>query len=95
MRDAFEKAINTTVEFIREHPVYFIIIALGILIILAPWVIEALGFGELRPIEDKFCFPNMHKRRGSTDIRYLGTFTVWWQARYAGYILKGSLFSFF
>ncbi|RYO84626.1 hypothetical protein DL766_000705 [Monosporascus sp. MC13-8B] len=75
MKDAFEKATNAAVGFVHEHPVYCTIIALGILVILAPWVIQALGFGELGPIE--------------------GTFASWWQARYAGYVPKGSLFSFF
>ena len=51
MKDAFEKATSAAVGFARDHPVYCTIIALGILVILAPWVIEALGFGELGPIE--------------------------------------------
>ncbi|KAL2005200.1 hypothetical protein VTN00DRAFT_3050 [Thermoascus crustaceus] len=75
IKDAFVRATEAAVDFPREHPVYFTIIALGILVILTPWVIEALGFGELGPIE--------------------GTFAAWWQARYAGYVPKGSLFSFF
>ncbi|KAF2689528.1 hypothetical protein K458DRAFT_427671 [Lentithecium fluviatile CBS 122367] len=51
------------------------VIALGVLILIEPWAIEALGFGELGPIE--------------------GTFAAAWQSRYAGYVPKGSLFSFF
>jgi len=75
MKDAFQRATNAAEAFAREHPVYCTVIALGILVILAPWVIEALGFGELGPIE--------------------GTFAALWQAKYAGYVPKGSLFSFF
>lgn len=51
------------------------VIALGVLAIVAPWILEALGFAELGPVE--------------------GSFAALWQARYAGYVPKGSLFSFF
>ncbi|PSN69063.1 hypothetical protein BS50DRAFT_572248 [Corynespora cassiicola Philippines] len=61
--------------FVQEHPVFCTVIALGVLALMAPWAIEALGFGELGPIE--------------------GSFASWWQARYAGTVPKGSLFSFF
>jgi hypothetical protein len=50
--DFVEAAVR---EFVEEHPVLAAIIAtviaLAVLEILAPWVIEALGFGELGPIE--------------------------------------------
>ncbi|KAK1716237.1 hypothetical protein BDP67DRAFT_611129 [Colletotrichum lupini] len=68
------KAGRIMLEFAKEHPVFVTIIAIGVMVIVAPWVIEALGFGELGPIAD--------------------TFASWWQARYAGYVPKGSLFSF-
>ena len=32
--------------FVKEHPVVCAVIAIGILVVLAPWVIEALGFAE-------------------------------------------------
>ena len=55
MKDAFDKAKAVAEDFARDHPILAaelaIIIAIGILVILAPWVIEALGFGELGPIE--------------------------------------------
>jgi hypothetical protein len=54
MKDAYEKAkqvVEDVLEFAREHPVFCAVVALGILVILAPWAIEALGFGELGPIE--------------------------------------------
>ncbi|KAL9616328.1 MAG: hypothetical protein Q9160_008791 [Pyrenula sp. 1 TL-2023] len=54
MNDACDKAVNAAVEFAKEHPVYATIIALGVLVLLMPWVIEALGFGELGPIEGMF-----------------------------------------
>ncbi|GME54599.1 hypothetical protein C8Q74DRAFT_726388 [Neofusicoccum parvum] len=54
MKEALEKATGAASEFARDHPVYFTLIALGVLVILTPWVIEALGFGELGPIEGSF-----------------------------------------
>jgi len=75
MLEAIEKATEAAVGFAREHPVYATLIALGVLVVLSPWVIEALGFAELGPVE--------------------GTFASWWQSTYAGYVPKGSLFSFF
>ncbi|EJD47730.1 hypothetical protein AURDEDRAFT_113355 [Auricularia subglabra TFB-10046 SS5] len=77
------KAVNATVsraaeeaaEWAQAHPVYATMIALGVLVLLSPWIIEVLGFGELGPIE--------------------GTFAAAWQRQFAGYVPKGSLFSFF
>ncbi|KAH9001747.1 hypothetical protein EDB92DRAFT_2110675 [Lactarius akahatsu] len=48
MKDAYEKAaqvVGDVWEYPKEHPVSFAITALGILVILAPWAIEVLGFG--------------------------------------------------
>ncbi|KAJ9652600.1 hypothetical protein H2198_008169 [Neophaeococcomyces mojaviensis] len=75
MRDALERATVEATEFAHDHPVYFTLIALGVLVIMAPTILEWLGFAELGPIE--------------------GSFAALWQARYAGYVPKGSLFSFF
>ncbi|KAI9730967.1 MAG: hypothetical protein M1818_008043 [Claussenomyces sp. TS43310] len=74
MKDALDRAMDAAVGFAREHPVFCALLALGILVVLVPWAVEALGFGELGPIE--------------------GSFAAWWQARYAGYVPKGALFSF-
>jgi hypothetical protein len=57
MKDAYEKAtqiVADVFEFAKEHPVFCTVVALGILVILAPWAIEAVGFGELGPIEGTF-----------------------------------------
>ncbi|KAK0664167.1 hypothetical protein DIS24_g477 [Lasiodiplodia hormozganensis] len=51
MKDAVEKSVAAAEEFAREHPVYTTIIAIGVLAVLSPWVLEAVGFGELGPIE--------------------------------------------
>ena len=54
MTDAVEKATAAAIGFAKEHPVFCTIVALGVLVLLAPWAIEALGFGELGPIEGMF-----------------------------------------
>jgi len=51
---AYEKAtqvVADVLQFAKDHPVFCAVVALGILVILAPWAIEAVGFGELGPIE--------------------------------------------
>ena len=51
MKEASERAAEAAVGFVKEHPAYCTIIALGILVIVAPWVLEILGFAELGPVE--------------------------------------------
>ena len=54
MKDVYEKAMQVVadvLEFAKEDPVFCAVVALGILVILAPWAIEAVGFGELGPIQ--------------------------------------------
>jgi hypothetical protein len=53
VKEAFEKATKEAAGFAHDHPAFCTLIALGILVALAPWVIGALGFGELGPIEGK------------------------------------------
>ena len=57
MRDAYDKAEGAVEEvwkFAKDHPVFLAVVALGILVILAPWALEVLGFGELGPIAGMF-----------------------------------------
>lgn len=57
VKEAYDKAWEAAkaVEgFVEEHPVFCTVIALGVLVIVAPWAIEALGFGELGPIEGTY-----------------------------------------
>ncbi|KAF2737590.1 hypothetical protein EJ04DRAFT_461045 [Polyplosphaeria fusca] len=78
LKEALDKAweaVNATEGFVKDHPIMCTVIALGVLVLVAPWALEALGFAELGPVE--------------------GSFAALWQARYAGYVPKGSLFSFF
>jgi len=97
MKDAYDKAAQVVGDiwgFVKEHPVFFSLVALGILVILAPWAIEALGFGELGPIEGMSVVVYVQG-----DILMLcllvGTFAAWWQSAYRGYVPARSLFSFF
>lgn len=66
MKDAYEKAINAAdgiAGFSRQHPVLTgcicAVIALGILMILAPAVVHALGFGIGGVVEGDFLIPVM------------------------------------
>lgn len=55
MKEAMDKATETALEFAKEHPYYTAliaagtIIALGVLVMMAPWVLEALGFAARGP----------------------------------------------
>lgn len=55
MKEAFDKATNAAKDFVGEHPVFaaaiVTVVAIGILVLLVPWVVEALGLGELGPVE--------------------------------------------
>ncbi|EYE99708.1 uncharacterized protein EURHEDRAFT_407701 [Aspergillus ruber CBS 135680] len=44
--DALKKATDAAIDFKKDHPVYATLIALGILFVLLPWVLELLGFTE-------------------------------------------------
>ena len=97
MKYAYEKAaqvVGAVWGYTKEHPVFFTLLALGILVLLAPWAIEVLGFGELGPIEGMLVVVYL---QGDVLMRYLlvGTFAAWWQSTYRGYVPAKSLFSFF
>lgn len=51
MKSAFDKAIKEVAEFPHDHPIFCTLLALGILVVLSPWVLKALGFAELGPVE--------------------------------------------
>ncbi|KAF2023903.1 hypothetical protein EK21DRAFT_79878 [Setomelanomma holmii] len=57
IRAAYRKAIEVAMSiegFVVEHPVFCTIIALGVLALIVPWVLGALGFGELGLVEGSF-----------------------------------------
>ena len=111
MKEAYDKACEAfqKVEgFAVDHPVFCTLIALGILVVLVPYVVECLGFcagfGELGPIEGKLAPSYLPResvamnQKGSSTLTLLLTTGSWaalWQSRYAGMVPKGSLFSFF
>lgn len=51
IQEAFDRAVGEAWAWSKEHPVWATIIAIGVLVVIAPWVLEAVGFGELGPIE--------------------------------------------
>jgi hypothetical protein len=56
-----EDEASDVFRFAKEHPEavagFVVIVAVGILVVMmAPWVVEALGFAELGPVEGLFCF---------------------------------------
>ena len=109
MQGAYDKAceaLEATEGFAAEHPiateVLITVIALGILVELAPCVLELLGFwvgfGELGPIEGESCFPKRCCVDGNFMLMVLfvtGSWAALWQSRYLGMVPKRSLFSFF
>lgn len=59
LKKAYDTALEVALAvegFTTTHPVFCTVIAIGILVLLAPWALEALGFGELGPIEGRY-FP--------------------------------------
>ena len=71
MQEAFDKVYKATEEFEQfaaDHPVvtgvFCTVIAVGILVLVAPYAVELLGFGELGPIEGGSPFlPSVRKTR--------------------------------
>ncbi len=49
-----EEEAKSCFQFAKDHPYltagFVTIVAIGVLVFMAPWVVEALGFGELGPI---------------------------------------------
>ncbi|MCJ1238487.1 hypothetical protein MMC14_006476 [Varicellaria rhodocarpa] len=46
---AYEEALKI-IGFGKEHPVFYTVVAIGVLLFLAPYVLEVLGFGTLEAI---------------------------------------------
>jgi hypothetical protein len=97
MKGAYEKAAQVVAAmwgFAKDHPVFCAIVALGILAILAPWAIRALGFAAKGPLKGISVVVNVQE---DIFMRCLsvGTFAAWWQSTYGGYVSAGSWFAFF
>ena len=65
MQEASVKAMRAAYGFAHDHPVFCTLIALGILALLAPWALEAIGFGVEGPIKGK-C--KVHSREIDTVV---------------------------
>jgi hypothetical protein len=82
--------------FVKDHPIMCAVIAIGILVVLAPWVIEALGFVEGGILEGEWTSSGQSMSCDEFDTMLTletGSFAASWQSRYAGFVPKGSLFS--
>lgn len=80
----------------KQHDEIATVVALGMLVIVAPWVVEALGFGpvgpnpgECPPVSSFSCWVRF------ADAPRTGTWAGKWQHKYSEYVPKGSLFTFF
>lgn len=57
VREAMDKSTDSAESIFniaKDHPILVTIVAIGVLVIIAPWVLEALGFGELGPVAGEF-----------------------------------------
>lgn len=106
MQEAVDKAsevVKTVEGFAADHPmateVFCTVIALGVLVVLVPYVVEWLGFcagfGELGPIEGKSRFLRSVAMGEGTLILDTGSWAAVWQSTYRGVVPKKSLFSYF
>lgn len=66
------RVIDGVVGFVRDHPTLCALIALRILILLSPWVIEALGFAEGGIVrgERRACFHSVTTLHRYSDQRW-------------------------
>lgn len=98
MRNAYNRSSEVaqkSTTFAKDHPVICTLIALGVLVILAPAAISALGFtaegvaeGEFRAIIDaNLTFELID--------RLIGSYAAAWQSTYGGFVEAGSWFSYF
>ena len=103
MQEAYDKACEAAKiidGFAADHPiataVFCTVIALGILVVLAPYALELLGFSELGPIEGKSRFPwSSYDDEGTLILLFnTGSWAAAWQATYRGLVPKRSLFSY-
>lgn len=113
MREAFDKAYAEAEKFCEEHPVFrdalVTVVAIGILVLVMPWAVEALGwvllegmgFEEVGVVEGKplsipcFCisFLICHLNMSISNLQFLGSFAAWWQSTFPE-AEAGSFFSY-
>lgn len=104
--DKAEDAAKAVFAFPHQHPYltagFATIVAVGVLVLVAPWAVEALGLAEMGPVAGKdafFCRGNNTSGhllfKCATADAVSDSFAAWWQFTYAGFVPKNSLFSFF
>ena len=104
LKEAYDKACEEAkkIEGLAEdHPVatavLLTVVALGVLVLLAPYVLDALGFAESGVIEGEFASPVGWLEKTMADVNLLpvASWAARWQATYRGYVPARSLFSYF
>ena len=100
---AYDRACEAATVFERfskDHPiateVFVTVLAIGVLAILAPYVLEWLGFAELGIIEGELAtmfYLTAVGGNGRTDYN-IGSWAARWQSTFGGFVPKGSLFSY-
>ena len=56
LKEAHDKACavaDAVGGFVKDHPIFCTVVVLGILVLLMPWVIEAIGFSAEGPVAGK------------------------------------------
>ena len=96
MKAAYNHAYHTAKKFVHEHPLYaaaiFTVVAIGVLVLLVPWVVETLGFGELGPLEGER-YLSMISSAVVLRLTIPGSFAAWWQSTFPD-AEAGSFFSY-
>lgn len=88
----------------RDHPVWCTLVVLGMLVPLAPWALEALGFAEMGIVEGVhslslslclFLYFFLLTFLSIMTNLTTGSLAARWQSTFGGYVSSDSLFAFF
>lgn len=110
-RSTVEDQFRDFLQYAKEHPgevaaeivleIILSLIAFGILVRMAKWVVRILGFADLGPVAGTSSWLSgvvslvWHRLcHAANTLCFQGSFAARWEARYAGYIPKGSWFAF-
>jgi hypothetical protein len=96
LKEAYDKACKAADAvggFAKEHPVFCTVIVLGILVLLMPWAIEAIGFAAEGPVEGKVVLPCMKTLLNSQKVPspHCGSRDTWAMFRRDHYSLSSSV----
>ncbi|KAK0612177.1 hypothetical protein B0T14DRAFT_440991 [Immersiella caudata] len=105
LKDAYDKAVIVAGEVFeklaqeaKEHPelaaVLLTLLAIGVMAVLMPWVLEMLGFAAEGPVAGELTLRRHKKRKSIRSWRQIESFAAGWQRTYSGFVPKGSLFSY-